>query len=443
MGRTWAGLFAVLVLVAARGMLAVTRSAFASVRRGRLRQMAEDGIPHAPLAVQLAEDASRMLGTLYIGKALLTTLATVVAAVSLTEPLAALFLSDWLPAAWANVTALTVIVIGLALLIMVAGQLVPEAIAAATPERWVLRLAWLLRLLELLLWPLVRLMVWVSNGLAKPFGGLPFSGTSIVTEEEIRMLVDAGEEEGVIEEEEKEMIYSIFQFGDTKAREVMVPRIDIMAMEADIKLQEALGTIIAAGHSRIPVYDGTIDHIVGLLYAKDLLAHLQRAEADLRLRDVIRAAYFVPETKKVDDLLREMQQRRVHMAIVVDEYGGTAGLVTVEDILEEIVGEIQDEYDAEEPVFVQVSEAEYILDARVDVDDVNDLLDVNLPTESGDTLGGLIYASLGKVPSPGERLRIDGLLIEVMTVSERRIRKVRVQRELMEEQEWDRLTVRA
>ncbi len=426
--ESWLGLIGVLVLVAVRGLLAAIRSAFASTRRGRLRQMVEEGVPRADMAAALAEDASRLLGTLYLGEALLTTMAAGVAVLTLVGPLATVLGYVGLPDLWAGAVSFAILLPLLALFLLTAGRLVPEAVAAAEPERWALRSTWLVRWLEVVLWPLARLAVWIGNRLAMPFGGLQFSGTLLVTEEEIRMLVDAGEEEGVIEEGEKEMIYSIFQFGDTRAKEVMVPRIDIVALEADTPPKEALRLIIEAGHSRIPVYERTIDHIVGLLYAKDLLTFLRDGNPQPVLREVLRPAYFVPETKKVDDLLREMQQRRVHMAIVVDEYGGTAGVVTVEDILEEIVGEIQDEYDVEEPISEQVGEGEYILDARIDLDDVNDLLEVKLPTGSGDTLAGLIYSSLGKVPTPGERLHIDGLLIEVLTVTGRRIRKVRVQR---------------
>ena len=424
--QSWAGLVATLVLVAAHGLLAAAKSAFASARRGRLRQMAEGGAPRAALAAQVADDASRMLGTLYLGKALLAAMSSAVAALTLVAPLGAALGASGLPQGWSSALSLTIVVGSLAATMLVLGRLVPESVAAAEPEQWTLALVWLVRALEIVLWPAVRVMVWLSNRLASPFGGVPFSGTSLITEEEIRMLVDAGEEEGIIEEDEKAMIYSIFEFGDTLAREVMVPRIDIVALDADTPLQEAVDTIIAAGHSRVPVYDGTVDHVLGLLYAKDVLVHLRDGGERPALRDMLRPAYFVPETKKVDDLLREMQRLRVHLAVVVDEYGGTAGVVTVEDILEEIVGEIQDEYDAEEPVFQLVHEGEYVLDARMHLDDVNDLLGVELPTEVSDTLGGLIYSSLGKVPAAGERLHIDGLQIEVLTVTGRRIRKVRV-----------------
>ena len=426
---TLASLGVAVLLLVAHGVLAAAKSAFANSRRSRLRQMALDEMPRAQLASELAEDSSRMLGTLHLGKALLLAFALAVVSLTLVTPLSEALVHLGLPDPWAGALSLMVVVCCFAVIQLILGRLVPEAVATAHPEQWALRLALLVRVLELGLWPLVRFTVWISNRLAGLFGGAPFGGLSSITEEEIKTLVDAGEEEGVIEQDEREMIYSIFEFGETLAREVMVPRIDMVALNVSTPLDKALMAVIEAGHSRIPVYEETVDHIVGLLYAKDLLAHMGQGENEPPLRAVLRPAYFVPETKKVDDLLREMQQRRVHLTVVVDEYGGTAGLVTVEDILEEIVGEIQDEYDAEEPIFEQISENEYILDARMDLDDVNNLLQTDLPTEVGDTLGGLIYSSLGKVPASGERLRMNGLLIEVLTVTGRRIRKVRLIKE--------------
>lgn len=425
----WLGLVGTIGLVLLHGLLAGMRAAFASARRGRLRQMADEGIPRAALALRLAEDSSRMLGTLYLGKAFLVALAAALAAITLVPPLARTLAAGGIPDLWADGVALLIVIGSLSALILVVGRLAPEGIAAAYPERWAVCFAGLLRVLTAVLWPPVRLLVWVGNRLAAPFGGVPLTGTALVTEEEIRTLVDAGEEEGVIEEDEKEMIYSIFELGETMAREVMVPRIDIVAVDIQTPPEEVVRVIAETGHSRIPVHEGTVDGIVGLVYAKDLLLHLQGDGPRPSLREMLRPAYFVPETKKVDDLLREMQQRRIHMAIVVDEYGGTAGLVTVEDILEEIVGEIQDEYDAEEPSFEQVGEEEYILDARMNLDDVNDLLKADLPTETADTLGGLIYDALGRVPVPGDSLQIGEWRVEVLTVSDRRIRKVRMARE--------------
>jgi CBS domain containing-hemolysin-like protein len=250
-----------------------------------------------------------------------------------------------------------------------------------------------------------------------------------VTEEEIKLMVDAGSEGGAIEDEEKEMIYSIFQFGDTLAREVMVPRIDMVSLEIDMTINEALNTIVKVGHSRIPVYEQSIDHIKGLLYAKDLLIAWRDGKQDRTIREMLRPAHFVPESKKAGDLLTEMQQQKVHLVIVVDEYGGTAGLVTLEDLIEEIVGEIRDEYDFnEEEAYQQVNETTYIFDAGIDLDDLNRLLDVHLPTDESDTLGGYVFSQMGKVPTQGEVFEADHLRIEVLSVDDRRIRKIRVEK---------------
>jgi CBS domain containing-hemolysin-like protein len=228
------------------------------------------------------------------------------------------------------------------------------------------------------------------------------------------------------------MIYSIFELGDTLAREVMVPRMDVVALDVATPMLEALDTIMTAGHSRIPLYTETIDNVEGLLYAKDLLPYLREGRTDVPLNSIQRAAYFVPETKKASELLPDLQQRRVHMAVVVDEYGGMAGLVTIEDIVEEIVGEIQDEYDSEEPFVEFVGDTEYVFDARVDLDDLNRLMDVALPTDESDTLGGFIYSVLGKVPVVGDQVAFEDMEFTVQSVAGRRIKKVRVERSGME-----------
>lgn len=247
-------------------------------------------------------------------------------------------------------------------------------------------------------------------------------------EETVEQMVDAGEKAGLIESGEHEMISGVLGLDKTDVREIMVPRIDVVAVEVQVPLHAALDVIIGGAHSRLPVYEESIDHVVGLLYAKDILKVLRdgAGKADVPLRSLLRPAYFVPESKRVDELLQELQESKVHMAIVVDEYGGTAGIVTIEDILEEIVGEIQDEYDiGEEPLIERVGENEGIFNARVNIDEVNDALEVKLPEES-DTLGGLVYQHLQKMPKVGDEVRVDGVVISVLSVVGRRIKKVRV-----------------
>jgi CBS domain containing-hemolysin-like protein len=252
----------------------------------------------------------------------------------------------------------------------------------------------------------------------RPFFGKPSGhlSSSLVTEEELKLLVNVGEEEGLIEKEEREMIEGILIFGDTLAREVMVPRIHIAALESDATVAVALELALSAGHSRIPVYQDTIDNIAGILYVRDLLPLLRDGQLARGIVDLVRPAYYVPDTMKVDYLLRNLKARKVHIAIVVDEYGGTAGLVTIEDLLEEIVGEIQDEYDTEEPAVRQIDDHTWIVEARVSVDDLNTETGLQLLTEEVDSLGGLVYERLGSIPQVGDSVDIDNVTISVLSV---------------------------
>jgi len=251
-----------------------------------------------------------------------------------------------------------------------------------------------------------------------------------MTEEDLKNWVEVGQPEGSLEKGEREMIYSIFQFGDTLAKDIMVPRIEVLVLDINATLGEARATFIHAGHSRVPVYEDTVDNVIGLLYAKDLLSIRKDDEVIANHRDMLRLAYFVPEAKKVDELLAEMQTRNMHMAIVVDEYGGVAGVVTLEDIVEEIIGEIRDEYDqSEEMPYQQVGPDEYIFQGRIDLDVFNDVMETDIDTENADTIGGYIYGEIGDVPSGGEKINADGVVLTVDQVVGRRISKVRAKRD--------------
>jgi len=425
---TAAEVFLLLALILINGFLAMARSALINVRKARLRQLIDEGVGSARTAEHLAEDASRLLATTQLGMMLTAFFAGAVVAVVSAPPLADL-LRPWLGEA-SDAVAFVVVVFLAAIVMLILGELVPETIAMQHSEKLALALARPLAVISYVAMPIVHFMVWLSNLISRLFGAEKRGSLPFVTEEEIKTLVDAGEEEGVIQEEEKEMIYSIFELEDTLVREVMVPRIDVVALEISTPMLEALDAIEESGHSRIPVYKEMIDDIKGVLYAKDLLPYLRDGSNGVPLRGILRAAYFIPESKRASDLLPDLQQRRVHMAIVVDEYGGMAGLVTIEDLLEEIVGEIQDEYDSEEPVFEYVNDDEYILNARMDLDDLNRLMDVELPTEDSDTLGGFIYAELGRVPVVGNQVTYEDLDFTVESVAGRRIQKVRVQRRL-------------
>jgi CBS domain containing-hemolysin-like protein len=431
-------LIVIVVLLAVNGLLAAARAALINASKPRLRQIKDEGRGGAALAARVAEDATLLLATVRLAQTFCRFSVAGLMAL-LFEPALAGWLRGW---GWQastdglDLVAFFVLALPATLLIVSVGELLPEAWALNDPEGaalWaavpVAALEWILR------WP-VRGLLWFSDKLSVPLAGqrVPF-----VTEEEIKTLVDAGEEGGVIEEGEKEMIYSVFDFGETVAREIMVPRIDMLGLEVGTSVSEAIEAVVSAGHSRIPVYEETIDNIVGLVYGKDLLRVGRECDPSVALRSLLRPAYFVPESKKVADLLSELQQQRIHMAIVVDEYGGVAGLVTLEDIMEEIVGEIRDEYDInEESLFEQAGEGEYLFNGRINFDEVADLLHLGPVESDSDTLGGFIYAQLGRVPVPGEKVTVasvpgegDGtpasgpVQFEVLTVAGRRIRKVR------------------
>ncbi len=423
---TTAEVVLLVVLMIVNAFLATARSALINVRKARLRQLIEEGVGSARTAERLAENASRLLATTQLGMMLTSFFAGGVVAVVSAPPLAEA-MQPWLGEA-SHPVAFVLVVFLAAVVMLIFAELVPDTIGVQYSERLALWLARPLAVISVLAMPMVHLMVWLSNLVSRMFGAQTRSEMPFVTEEEIKTLVDAGEEEGVIQEEEKEMIYSIFELGDTLAREVMIPRIDVVALDVRTPMLEALDTIMEAGHSRIPVYDETIDNVQGLLYAKDLLPYLREGRTDVPLKSILRQAYFIPETKKASDLLPDLQQRRVHMAVVVDEYGGVAGLVTIEDLLEEIVGEIQDEYDTEEPFVEFVTDNVYVFDARLDLDDLNRLMDVSLPTDDSDTLGGFIYSELGEVPAVGDQVVFDDMDFTVQSVTGRRIKKVRVER---------------
>ncbi len=387
--------------------IAAAEMAFASVNRAQLRAVLGARKGRGQMAEALLAEPTRLLATFLTGKAVGHAV-TVACATLLALQQGLLGLVPW-------------VLVGVLVLLLLA-QVLPRGWVVSRQEQAAGALAWPVGVLVFLLSPLTAVLRRLGQKAAPP-------GTAaesiFLSEDGLRFLLNVTDEESVIEEEEKEMIASIFEFSDKLVREVMVPRIDVVAVPLETSLAEAVDIILKAGHSRIPVYQDSIDNIVGVLYAKDLLRYLREGRTDVPLGKILRPAYFIPESKKVDELLQELQQRKVHVAIVVDEYGGTAGLVTIEDLLEEIVGEIQDEYDAEEPTYKGISEHEYLFDARIPLDEVNKLLGIELPDEGGDTLGGFIYSQLGKVPAVGDRVEFENVTMQVLSVIGRRIKQVR------------------
>jgi len=307
-------------------------------------------------------------------------------------------------------------------LLLIVGHAIGSAVAVERPERVGLTLTSFIRILT---WPLLPLVGGLSARLARGlWGTLP---AAEVGQRELQKLVQVVEENAALEADEQKMIHGIVELGDRTVREIMVPRIDMVAVAADATVNEVLERIRASGHSRIPVYRESIDNVVGVLYAKDLLHQMPTMQLDAPVSGLVRPAYFMPETKRVDELLHELQEARVHIVIVVDEYGGTAGLITIEDLLEEIVGEIRDEYDVAEETWIEpVDDYTAVFDARVSIHDVNQTLPLNLDDSEYDTLGGLVYARLGKVPAQGDEVHVDNALVSVLSTVGRRVHKVRV-----------------
>lgn len=267
------------------------------------------------------------------------------------------------------------------------------------------------------------------NSFSSTFSRLFRGRSRALTEKELQDAINSSEEEGILNESEGDMLQSIFEFGDTIVREVMVPRTDMICCPAEATLSDFLELIIRSGHSRVPLFEGSTDKIVGVVYAKDLLRNWGANDETLTLIDVMRTPYFIPETKRIDDLLKDFRTRRVHMAIAVDEYGGTSGLITIEDLLEEIVGDIQDEYDLEIPWLQPQDDGTLLVDARANVEELEEYFDIEIPREKFDTVGGYLFHLLGNVPQKGEKVSDNGLVLMVEDSDERKIDKVRVWRD--------------
>lgn len=403
-----------LVLIACSAFFSASETALFAANRVVLRQRRAQGDRRAVTASALLGQASELLTTLLAGNTLSNVGVSVVAT-------SIAFTLIGRGGEWAAFLAT-------ALVLLIIAEIAPKTLAARYADRLVLFVAGPISALMRIFTPLIRVVSLVATALVRPFGGHITPRAPLVTQEQLRFLVQVGEEEGVIEQEEREMIHSVFEFGDTVVREVMRPRVDITAVPADATLNRALALMTERGHSRLPVYEGTVDHVLGVVYIRDLIPALRHGRLDQPVSELKRPPFFVPESKKVAELFKEMQQRKVSVAIVLDEYGGTAGLVTVEDLLEEIVGEIQDEYDLEEKPIQLVDDRTVVVNARVHLDEVNELLGVRLPQDEVDTVAGLVYSLFGRVPSPGETIALPGIELRVEKTLGQRITRVRIAR---------------
>ena len=428
MDESAALLLVLLLALGAHAAVSLMNAALQKASAAAMRERAEDGEPIARRYLDLTENSLSLSMTVSITHIFTRTIIAVLLVLLLID----VFDTGDAGARLALTVATVICGAGLTLII---GDLAPEALGSAYSESLLPRVIAPMRILRAIISPLTALVLLLSRWISRVFGGDALAMVNLVTEEEIMTLVHASHSGGVIEEEEKDMIASVLQLDESSARELMTPRIDIIALELKASVRAALAAFVDSGFSRIPVYADSIDNIKGLLYAKDILKVVKNGE-DFRHRaigDLARQAYFVPEAMRADALLKELQAKNVHLAIVADEYGGTSGLVTIEDLIEEIVGDIRDEHDfAEEEDYVAVGDGAYLIEASMDLDDINELLGCSIDTRAADTLGGYIYLALGRVPKTDETIETEILRMTVQSIEGHRIRKVKVRKVLGE-----------
>jgi CBS domain containing-hemolysin-like protein len=411
------------LLLASVGLLALVSAAEAGVvwiNQARVREFLAGGAPHTEALQEYLRGRHALLGALAVAHNL-----AIVAGVAF----GLFFVLEQTGNTWTGL-ALTAVG-GLVVLAML--QALPRLVAGDSPERWGLRLSPLIRALKLLFAVPAWLMELPGMAMLRLRRQPPDFSEEVPESDELVRLMEIEQEEGPMEASEREMIRGVINLDEMNVHEIMVPRIDVAAVGTEDSLDDVIRIIMEKGYSRVPLYEETIDNVVGVLYAKDIMKRLAAGGVDRAvtdLRDLARPPLFVPESKRVDELLADMRANRVHMAVVVDEYGGTAGIVTIEDMLEEIVGEIEDEYDREEPTVEKVDDTEVIVDARVSIDDLNELLGLHIEGEDFDTVGGFVYHQLGKIPIVGDEVQADGLRLRVLSVLGRRIKKIRVKKEL-------------
>jgi putative hemolysin len=412
-------LIVILALLILHAVIVMSKNALVDARAAVLRDRAEDGNAAAVQALRLIDRPASLAITTDLALTLLKFCAGGVAFVWLEQPL--MNEGD-------TISPLTIVAITISLMLVtyVLADLLPGTVGRAYAEELVLTAAAFMSALVFGLRP----FTWVLEHLEKAFARAQHEEdlAKTIIEEEIIDLVDSGEREGVIEDEERNMIRSVLEFDETLVREIMIPRTDIVAIDIDDALRNALKSFIDSGHSRLPVYEGQIDHVKGLLYAKDLLMVWHNGQSEQSsIRQLMRPAHFIPETKRADELFREFQNKKIHLAVVLDEYATTVGLVTLEDLVEEIVGDIRDEFDVnEEAKYTPIDENAYVVDAAMNIYDLNQLLNSDLPSDEADSIGGFVYGQLAHDPEVGETLEAHGLTMRVHEVRGIRIRKVYV-----------------
>jgi putative hemolysin len=419
------------VIIAVNGLLAASEIALLSVNPNKIKQLADEGNKTAKLLKKTLDNPNRFLSAVQIGISLAGLFSGAFAASNFSEPVAEFLVNAGVPFSADTLgTAATIgITLTLSYFSLVFGELVPKRIAMKKANTVAKIAVKPLNILATITSPFVAVLN-LSTNLALRIVGLdPKSQDDEVTEAEIRLLVDVGEESGAIDEEEKEMINNIFEFDNKTADEIAIHRKDIVALSANATIEEMVQIVLNGKYSRIPVYDETIDNIIGILYAKDFFRAYMKKDSEIDIRKLARKPYVVPTSKKTNELFAEMQKTKMHLAVVIDEYGGTAGIVSLEDLIEEIMGNILDEYDDEEKPEIQtIDQNTFLVDGQTLLEDASEFFSIELPTDEYETIGGFILGLLGRIPENDEKPEVEysGLIFKIEDVSDRRVHSITV-----------------
>ena len=407
---TWQ-IISLVILIALSSFFSMSETALMSLSKIRLRHMVEAGVPGAELVEKLTEDPNRLLGTILIGNNVVNIGASAMATVLATN----IFGNGGVGIATGIMT----------ILVLIFGEITPKSIAKQKSEAVALKVARPIEFLVIIFKPLVYIFTAISSMFIRILGGDPSEAKSFITHEELKTMVGVSEQEGVLENDEKEMIFNVFEFADLQVKDVMIQRVDIVSVDKEASYDEVMDVIKNERFSRIPVYNQTIDNIIGVLNIKDL-ATIENLRADFNVSKYIREPFYTFEFKKIVELFKEMKKTRNHIAVVLDEYGGTVGLVTIEDLVEEIVGEIEDEYDEEKNPVEVITENEYLVEGSLRLHDISDLIGINIDSEEFDSVGGLMIEDLGRMPEEQEEVIVNNIRFIAEEIEKNRIKKVRM-----------------
>lgn len=428
----WLEILLISIFILINGFFAASEIAVVAIRKGRIKQLMEEGRRNAAALNKLKETPDRFLATIQIGVTVAGALASAIGGAAAVRVIKPALQSVPIPIISVSSEAISIgiIVVLITYFSLIFGELIPKSIALSNPEGIGLLVASIIEKFSKIAGVFVSILTASTNILLKLFGKKAFTERSFITEEEVKMLIEEGGESGVFEPEEKEMLHNVFEFGDTEVSESMVPRTEIVSISEDALVGDALNLVSEKGYSRYPVIKETVDNIIGILYVKDILIGMAEKEISAKtpIKDFIRDAYYIPASKMVTALLDEMQKNKFHIAIVLDEHGGTAGLITLEDIMEEIVGGLQDEFEtmeAEQEVEV-LDERTFIVSGSTGIDEINELIGVDLTSKEFNTIGGFLFGLFGHLPKTGEQLRYHDLRFLILEMEGKKIEKIKI-----------------